>query len=77
CEGHAAGPTGAFPWTVTTQVEGETVLSARSFASASYSGPSGPGGIRIHEFVSNSTGVGTEVHTDGPAPLRMVVVRIN
>ncbi|HZD05991.1 MAG TPA: hypothetical protein VE173_13855, partial [Longimicrobiales bacterium] len=77
CEGSDPGPTGSFPWTVTTHVDGETVVPSRSFASASYSGTSGPGGIRIHEFVSNGTGAGTEVHAEGPAPLRMVVVRIN
>lgn len=77
CDGQDGGPTGSFPWSVTVHVDGETVVPARSFASAIYDGPSGPGGIRVHEFVSNGTGVGTEVHADAPQLTRMVVVRIN
>lgn len=78
CNGQSAGPTGAFPWSVTTHVAGpDQVESGEPFASTSYSGPSGPGGIRIHEFVSDGSGEGMEVHVDGPTLMRMVVVRIN
>lgn len=69
-----SGPAGVFPWPVTTSAQG---VPARSFASAEYAGPAGPGGVRIFEFVSDGTGAGTELHAEAPASTRMVVVRIN
>jgi hypothetical protein len=70
------GPTGAFPWLVTARVVGSSVIPGRSFRSAAYMGPSGPGGVRIHEFVSDGSGTGTELHAVAPAASRMVVVRM-
>jgi hypothetical protein len=47
-----------------------------SFASASWTGQIGNGGIRIHDFVSNGTGTGTEITVQVEAPARVVVVRL-
>jgi hypothetical protein len=76
CPGQS-GPIGSFPWPVTAQKVGETVTPSRGFESAVYPGPSGPGGIRIHDFVSDGSGAGTELHAVAPAASRMVVVRMN
>jgi hypothetical protein len=47
-----------------------------SFASNSWTGPIGNGGVRIHDFVSNGTGAGTEITVQVEPPARVVVVRL-
>ena len=70
------GAPGAYPWPVTTDSQGN--VTTRSFASATYSGMSGPSGMRVHDFTSNGTGFGAEINVsvteNGPA--RVVVVRL-
>jgi len=77
CLGQPAGPLGRFPWPVTAHSQSGGTTPSQSFESAVYFGPSGPGGVRVHEFVSDGSGVGSELHAVGPAQSRMVVVRLN
>lgn len=75
CSGSAAGPTGSWPWPVTTNSDGTpswTLQQATNFA-----GDLGPGGMRIHDLVSNGTGTGAELVISAPSQSRIVVVRIN
>ncbi|MEX2527410.1 MAG: Ig-like domain-containing protein [Gemmatimonadota bacterium] len=78
-------PPGMYPWPVTiTGVdtgEGQTRQPAPShvgFQTAEYAGPIAPTGIRIHEFLSNGSGLGMELHVPliPSTALRLVVVRI-
>jgi len=69
-------PAGRYPWPVTTTGSGAGATLARGFESASYSGSIGPTGIRIHEFVSNGTGVGALLNVSSTVPMRIVVVRL-
>ena len=73
CLGQQDAPIGAFPWPVTARSSGP----ARSFATAVYSGDSGPGGVRVHDFVSDGSGAGSELHAVAPVRSRMIVVRMN
>ncbi len=54
-------PPGDFPWPVTLQ-GGETPTV--SFQTAEYAGPIGAAGIRIHDFLSNGTGTGAQIHVN-------------
>jgi hypothetical protein len=69
----ASQPAGQYPWPVTTS---NGVLT-QSFATATYSGPIGAWGIRIHDFVSNGTGTGAQIQTVMSSPGTVVVVRLN
>lgn len=78
-------PPGVYPWPVTvTGVdtgEGASRQSARShvgFQTAEYAGPIAPTGIRIHDFLSDGSGLGMELHVPliPTTALRLVVVRI-
>ena len=66
-------PDGQYPWPVTTS---NGVLT-KSFATATYAGPIGAWGIRIHDFVSNGTGTGAQIQTFLSSPGTVVVVRLN
>jgi hypothetical protein len=68
----AGGPSVPYPYPVTAAGSNPSA----SFASASWTGPIGNGGIRIHDFVSNGTGTGTEVTVQVEPPARVVVVRL-
>lgn len=78
-------PVGDFPFPVTTtgtprDCDGgvaETSNPSKSFSSATYSGPIGITGMRIHDFVSNGTGTGAQITVEGvAAPGKIIVVRI-
>jgi hypothetical protein len=62
-------PSGLYPWPVTPQGTG--------FQSASFQGPIGQSGIRIHDFVSNGTGTGALIQVDMGSPSDVVVVRLH
>ena len=47
------------------------------FTDRSWMGPVGPGGFRIHEFLSNGTGSGAAVTVTGSTALKVYVARIN
>ena len=65
-------PAGQYPWPVTTS----NGVPTASFSDATYAGPIGRWGIRIHDFVSNGTGVGAQVRVDLYPAGRIVVTRI-
>jgi len=69
-------PPGRYPWPVTTTGSGAAAIPARGLESASYSGSIGPTGIRIHDFISNGTGVGARLNVSSTVPMRIVVVRL-
>jgi hypothetical protein len=66
-------PAGQYPWPVTAN----NGVPAASFGDATYAGPIGRWGIRIHDFVSNGTGVGAQVRVDLYPAGRIVVTRIH
>jgi hypothetical protein len=68
-----AQPEGEYPWPVTT-ANGEV---SATFGDHTYAGPIGRWGIRIHDFVSNGTGVGATVRVDMNPAGRVVVVRLH
>ncbi len=70
-------PPGMYPWPVTTTGTSTSSVITKSFASATYSGPIGATGIRIHDFVSNGTGTGARIQVDMAPPGRIIVVRIH
>jgi hypothetical protein len=65
-------PPGIFPWPV-TNVGGNP---SAPISTNTFTGPIGATGIRVHDFVSNGTGTGGEIHVTIPAAARVVVVRI-
>lgn len=74
CQGASPGPTGAWPWPVTMNDDGTPSRTLQQ--SGSFTGRIGPGGIRIHEFVSNGTGVGAELVVSAPESSRIVIARL-
>lgn len=66
-------PAGEYPWPVTTSGGGPT----RSFTTATYTGPIGVWGIRIHDLVSNGTGTGAQLQLSMPGTGYIVVARLN
>jgi hypothetical protein len=68
----AGGPAAPYPYPVTAVGSNPSA----SFASNSWTGQIGNGGIRIHDFVSNGTGTGTEITVQVEPPARVVVVRL-
>ncbi len=74
CPSTPAGPTGAWPWPVTVNSDGTP--SATLQQANTFSGRTGPGGVRIHDFVSNGTGVGAELIITAEEPSRIVIARI-
>lgn len=74
CEGTNPGPTGAWPWPVTTQSDGTPTRGMQE--AATYSGKIGPAGLRIHDFVSNGTGAGAELVVTASGQTRIVVARL-
>ncbi|HSG06905.1 MAG TPA: Ig-like domain-containing protein [Longimicrobiales bacterium] len=80
-------PVGVFPWPVTTNGTAidcaasppvrEVSTATATFKTATYSGPMGITGIRIHDFVSNGSGTGAQITlTTGGQPAKMQVVRL-
>ncbi|MEK9500164.1 Ig-like domain-containing protein [Gaopeijia maritima] len=74
CSGSAPGPTGYWPWPVTTNSDGTPSWTLQQ--PTEFSGSIGPAGLRIHDFVSNGTGTGAELVISAPAQARIVVARI-
>lgn len=72
----AEQPVGAYPWPVTERATegGETIPA--TFASATYAGPLGPTGVRIHDFLSNGTGTGALLGLSVDQAAKIMVVRI-
>ena len=68
----AGGPAVPYPYPVTATGSNPSA----SFASGTWTGQIGNGGIRIHDFVSNGTGTGTDVTVQVDPPARVVVVRL-
>jgi hypothetical protein len=67
-------PPGLYPWPVTLDDDGPGSVSMES---ATYEGPIGESGLRVHDFVSNGTGQGAEIAVSLlPAASRMILVRI-
>ncbi|NJD20809.1 MAG: hypothetical protein FIA95_16175 [Gemmatimonadetes bacterium] len=79
-------PLGVFPWPVTTTgTKGDCNVTPRvtessnpsaSFKTAEYSGPMGPTGMRIHDFLSNGTGTGAQIQLEIASPAKIWVVRL-
>jgi len=72
-------PPGVYPWPVTTHLVAgtdSTYAITASFASATYQGTTGPTGVRIHDFQSDGTGVGADIHVEAATTSKLVVVRI-
>jgi hypothetical protein len=69
----SAQPPGQYPWPVTTN----NGVPTASFGDGTYAGPIGRWGIRIHDFVSNGTGVGAQIRVDLYPAGRVVVTRIH
>lgn len=69
-EAVADGTLGQFPWPVTG-------AQSRPFSSATFSGPIGESGLRIHDFTSDGTPPGIEIHVAVPEPASLVVVRLH
>ena len=89
----APNPLGAYPWPVTTtgsQRQGDCTNGSdpaeedqnpsAPFADATFEGPLGRGGMRVHDFVSEGAGQGVEINVDVGSPAtgeaRVVVVRL-
>ena len=79
-------PLGVFPWPVTTTgTKGDCNATPRvaessnpsaSFKTADYSGPMGPTGMRVHDFLSNGTGTGAQIQLDLTGTAKLWVVRV-
>ena len=66
-------PFGTYPWPVTmSETGGRTV----SLETATYRGPIGESGIRIHDFTSNGTGQGAELEVFALPLAKVIVVRL-
>lgn len=68
----SVSPPGVYPWPVT----GDDNSPNAPFATATFSGPMGPGGVRYHDFVSSGQGVGAQILVTGAASGRLVVTRL-
>ena len=67
-------PRGLYPWPVTLDDEGPGSVSMET---ATYEGPLGESGLRVHDFVSNGTGQGAEIAVGFlPVGTRIILVRI-
>jgi hypothetical protein len=67
-------PPGLYPWPVTFTEDGPGSVSMET---ATYQGPMGESGLRVHDFVSNGTGQGAEIAVGLlPAQTRVILVRI-
>jgi hypothetical protein len=66
-------PPGVYPWPVTTDSNG---TSSAGFVTATYSGPMGLAGIRIHDFLSSGTGAGLQLAFGVATPAKIVVTRL-
>jgi len=69
-------PNGSYPWPVTERNTQTGVTTPASFNSATYSGPIGNSGVRIHDFLSNGSGTGAQIEVSVIPPAKIVVVRI-
>jgi len=66
-------PFGNYPWPVTLSEAGDGSVSLET---ATYRGPMGESGLRIHDFTSNGTGQGAEIEVYAPPLARFIVVRL-
>lgn len=66
-------PAGLYPWPVTTTSDENP---SAGFVTATYSGPMGLAGIRIHDFLSSGTGDGLQLEFQLTAPAKIVVTRL-
>jgi hypothetical protein len=71
--GASTRPQGVYPWSVTLTEDGPGSVSLET---ATYWGPMGESGLRVHDFTSNGTGRGAEVTVYAPPRARVVVVRM-
>jgi hypothetical protein len=67
---------GSYPWPVTAHSEDGSIVSSQTFRSATYVGPIGPSGVRIHDFVARRDGEKAQIRVGMPSPGRVVVVRL-
>ncbi len=67
---------GPYPWPVTAHDEGGAIAPARTFSSATYVGPIGPSGVRIHEFLAARNGETAQIRAGLASPGRIVVARL-
>lgn len=67
-------PPGQYPWPLTTDQVTEN--PSANFANATFAGPIGPSGIRIHDFVSQGAGAGLQVLLSVSPPAKYVVTRL-
>ena len=73
CQGSAPGPAGTWPWPVTT---GSNGVMFKPFATANFTGPTGPTGLRIYEFESSGQS-SMQLQVQATQPTRVVVARVN
>jgi hypothetical protein len=67
-------PEGVYPWPVTRT--GDAAPLSRPFENATFAGPIGPTGIRIHDFTSTGVGTGVRLTVGGVPGLKLVVTRL-
>ncbi len=85
-------PSGTFPWPVTRTCNGvacptattppatgdndDGVVTAAQFGDRTYVGSLGPGGLRVHEFESNGSGIGAEFDVSALSGVDVIIARI-
>lgn len=73
CDGSSAGPAGSFPWPVTATLNGPLYAP---FQEATFTGPIGATGLRVHEFRSSGIGAGIAIRVTATQPAKVVVARV-
>ncbi len=69
-------PDGVYPWPVTEQSSAPAVTTPAGFNTATYIGPIGASGVRIHDFQSSGVGGGAHIAVRATQPAQMIVVRV-
>ncbi len=67
---------GTYPWPVTAHDQRGAIVEAQTFQSATYVGPIGPSGVRIHELVATRNDETAQIHAALPPPGTILVVRV-